>query len=158
MRESPFLRPQASWRRLNVTFGAGLAIQKLDVLEIPPLSTAEDSENRDGVLTMGLFYDFMVSGEGAMTTETMDWRLLPGYRLGSFDEWLRVRSRSSESRGIIKMFELFIADDESRHSAVLFITAQEWHQAESSVPSIDDEGLSTWEPRAIGGIPVVLHQ
>ncbi|KAI0385881.1 hypothetical protein F5Y04DRAFT_159118 [Hypomontagnella monticulosa] len=169
MQRSPFLRPEASWRRLSVTYGAGPAIRRVDVvklfttyggrnvtysqLEIPPLSENEGSE---GVLTMGLLYDLMVSRQGGMTASTTGWKLLPGRRFRSFDTWLRARSQSRYP-SLQRITDLFVEDAESRDSAVLFITAQRGCRSAPRKPDID-EGLEIWKPEAIGGIPVVLHQ
>ncbi|KAI0135110.1 hypothetical protein F4814DRAFT_436893 [Daldinia grandis] len=34
MKDSPYLRPEASWRRLSVTFGAGPAVRAVDVVKV----------------------------------------------------------------------------------------------------------------------------
>ncbi|KAL7629133.1 hypothetical protein AAE478_000652 [Parahypoxylon ruwenzoriense] len=133
MRGSPHLRPEASWRRLSVTWGVGPPIRSLDVLkvmtvfggtgmgfqelEIPALGE-EGKGGGEGYLTMGTLYDLLASGRGTTGPATMRWRLLPRRRLRSYDAWERLRARQTypDKEGVRA---LLAADDEA--AATLFV-------------------------------------
>ncbi|KAI2473594.1 hypothetical protein F4781DRAFT_379553 [Annulohypoxylon bovei var. microspora] len=177
MRGNPYLRPDASWRRLSMTWGVNPGIRRLDVvktltvyggtsmtykqLEIPPHPPSDGDgggggEAGEGVLTMGLFYDLMASGEGGLGRSTMGWRLLPGRRLSSYDGWLGLKARSQYPSGDAVM-SLFVDDPAS---AVLYVTGHRGCTMNFMMckkGKDEDEGEKIWEPHAIGGIPVVLR-
>ncbi|KAI1089595.1 hypothetical protein F5B19DRAFT_485084 [Rostrohypoxylon terebratum] len=85
-----YLRPEASWRNISLTFGRA-PITHLDIiksysdtegdsvdyyqLEIPPSG-----------LTMGLFYDVLLCDTATYRRETGSWELLVEKRLRSYDE------------------------------------------------------------------------
>ncbi|KAI1470135.1 uncharacterized protein F4812DRAFT_315627 [Daldinia caldariorum] len=197
MRDSPYLRPEASWRRLSVTFGAGPAVRSVDVLKaltmyggtsmdyeqlvIPPPppphafyslkksgvddgTTAADAsskeeeeeaqEDGEGILTMGLLYDLLASGEGHMGYVTTGWQFLPGTRLRSYDDWQELSARERYP-GRKRIAQLFVRDEES---AGLLVTGH--RGCVMGMPRREKQALSEeerlWVPRAIGGIPVKL--
>ncbi|KAI8961406.1 hypothetical protein F5Y11DRAFT_228928 [Daldinia sp. FL1419] len=177
MIDSPYLRPEASWRRISVTFGNGPGVRTVDVvkvltvyggtsmeykqLDIPSpsagvsevdSSNAEDGE--EGILTMGLLYDLLASGEGHMGYVTTGWQFLPGSRLGSYNEWqkLRIKSRYPDVK---RIKELFVKDDSS---AVLFVTGHRGCTtgARMRKKEIYEEDR-VWEPVPLGGIPIKMR-
>ncbi|KAK6954043.1 hypothetical protein Daesc_004005 [Daldinia eschscholtzii] len=218
MRDSPYLRPEASWRRLSVTFGAGPGVRSVDVVKVLtvyggmsmrctklviPSSTSspevsgdadasgeegevdedEDEEDEDdgekekekeqeqekekeggggeaeeqggkGILTMGLLYDLLASGEGLMGSVTMGWQFLPGTRLSSYKNWedLRARDRYPRRKNIMN---LFVKQDDS---AVLFVAGHRGctKRAVRKRQDCSEEDV-LWEPDVIGGIPIVMR-
>ncbi|KAI1806714.1 hypothetical protein F4811DRAFT_510061 [Daldinia bambusicola] len=206
MRDSPFLRPEASWRRLSVTFGAGPAVRSVDVLKAltvyggtgleyeqlvipPPLppphasysseesgvdaaadasregeeeekgkekeeEEGEKEKDSRGILTMGLLYDLLASGEGHMGYVTSAWQFLPGTRLSSYEKWQELSARERYP-GRKRITELFVRDDVS---AVLFVTGHRGcvmggRGGKKKIPSEEER---VWVPKAIGGIPIQL--
>ncbi|KAI0854216.1 hypothetical protein F5Y00DRAFT_3234 [Daldinia vernicosa] len=177
MQDSPYLRPEASWRRLSVTFGAGPVVRSVDVvkvltvyggtsmdykqLDIPPLLSkvsgdADESveEGEEGILTMGLLYDLLASGAGHMGYVTTSWQFLPGSRLSSYNDWQKLRINNRYPGGE-RIKELFVKDDQS---AVLFVTGHRGCTMNGCMRrkscSEEDE---VWEPEAIGGIPIRMR-
>ncbi|KAI2781615.1 hypothetical protein F4815DRAFT_68754 [Daldinia loculata] len=177
MQDSPYLRREASWRRLSVTFGAGPSVRSVDVIKVltvyggtsmeykqldipPPLSevsgNADESveEGREGILTMGLLYDLLASGVGHMGQITTSWQFLPGSRLGSYNDWqkLRLQNRYPDVK---RIKELFVKDNES---AVLFVTGHRGctmgRRMRRKSCSEEDK---VWEPKVIGGIPIKIR-
>ncbi|KAI0900041.1 hypothetical protein F4806DRAFT_454850 [Annulohypoxylon nitens] len=114
-----YLRPEASWRNISLTFGRA-PITHLDIiksysamegdsvdyyqLELPPSG-----------LTMGLFYDVLLCDTATYRRETGSWGLLVEKRLRSYD--------------VLSEYECFIPDDrdlvdygeEARQAAVLYV-------------------------------------
>ncbi|OTB11836.1 hypothetical protein K445DRAFT_15441 [Daldinia sp. EC12] len=215
MRDSPYLRPEASWRRLSVTFGAGPGVRSVDVVKVltvyggtsmrctqlvipPPTSSPEVSRDVDvsgeegkvdeeeeeeeedddgekekeqekeeegrggeaeeqgskGILTMGILYDLLASGEGLMGSVTMGWQFLPGTRLSSYRNWQDLRARDQYPRRK-KIMNLFVKQDDS---AVLLVTGHRGctMRAVRKRQDCSEEDV-LWEPDAIGGIPIVTR-
>ncbi|KAI1383421.1 uncharacterized protein F4822DRAFT_77352 [Hypoxylon trugodes] len=176
MRECPFLRPEASWRRLSATWGLGEenAIKNLDVikvvtvyggtgmsfdqLEIPKTSGSEGGEEtgeEEGGLTLGLLYDLLASGKGHSGQATMHWRVLPNRRLSSYDGWLRVRDRERYPR-TESIEHLFVPE---MGSAVLYVKAhRSCTMGMSMGKRIENPDDVPWYPRVLGKEDeVVLH-
>ncbi|KAI1659775.1 hypothetical protein F4813DRAFT_323932 [Daldinia decipiens] len=177
MQDSPYLRREASWRRLSVTFGAGPSVRSVEVvkvltvyggtsmeykqLDIPhPLSkvSGDADENVDvgeeGILTMGLLYDLLASGVGHMGQITTSWQFLPGRRLGSYDDWQKLRTQN-QYPDVKQIKKIFVKDHES---AVLFVTGHRGCTMGKRMrtKSFDDED-KVWEPEVIGGIPIKIR-
>lgn len=113
-------------------------------------------------LTMGMFYDLLASGQGTLHRATREWLLQPGRRLGSYDNWLLLRDEHRyPSRDSI--MDIFVEDEASRHSAVLFIKGHNGCKGSSYMKrkmdsnEEEDEDSKPWKPCAIGGIPIVLR-
>ncbi|OTA64786.1 hypothetical protein K449DRAFT_392881 [Hypoxylon sp. EC38] len=168
VKASPHLRPEASWRRLSVAWAlGGPEIRNLDVtkfttvyggtgaqyaqLDIPPGPGGED-----GVLTMGLLYDLLASRLGHLGRITRSWKLIPRKRLGSYDDWLRLRSSCSYPTEEA-ILDLLVEDEDS---AVLFVRGFRGCAMSARRPRIldadEDEDRLPWVPKAIGDVPVVL--
>ncbi|KAI1461857.1 hypothetical protein F4805DRAFT_453094 [Annulohypoxylon moriforme] len=182
MRENPHLRPDASWRRLSVTWGMDPGIKRVDVLkcmtvyggtgmkyeqlEIPSLEPSGgdvdmnggEGKQEEGVLTMGLLYDLMASGQGHMGNYvTRHWRLMFGCRLSCYDDLLKVSQRSRYPTEDMIMSN--IVRDEG--SAVLYVRAHRGCTVSSYMGlRIGEENKDdlNWEPEALGGLPIVLLQ
>ncbi|KAI1807557.1 hypothetical protein F4811DRAFT_443214 [Daldinia bambusicola] len=114
-----YLRPGATWREISLTFGRAPIIH-LDVVksffaqggdvvdyyqvDLPPSG-----------MTMGLFYDVLLSDKATYGHETGSWELIVGRRLRSFD--------------VLSEYECFISDDrdlvdfgkEARQAAILYV-------------------------------------
>ncbi|KAI1088332.1 hypothetical protein F5B19DRAFT_429888 [Rostrohypoxylon terebratum] len=169
VRGIPHLRPEASWRRLSLTWGMDPGIKRLDIvhwsvahggtglsytqLEIPSTATADGKGGGDGVLTMGLFYDLMTSGVRHKARLTKGWQLMLGCRLGNYDNWKKMRSRSQyPTRGAIK--SLLVPEE---GSAVLY--APKYRSCIQSSTHLrkesENEDDLAWDPKPIGGLPIV---
>ncbi|KAI1470928.1 uncharacterized protein F4812DRAFT_456938 [Daldinia caldariorum] len=114
-----YLRPGATWREISLTFGRA-PITHLDVVksyfaqggdvvdyyqvDLPPSG-----------MTMGLFYDVLLSEKATYGHETGSWELIVGRRLRSFD--------------VLFEYECFISDDrdmvdvgkEACQAAILYV-------------------------------------
>ncbi|XDG06951.1 hypothetical protein ABKA04_006566 [Annulohypoxylon sp. FPYF3050] len=173
VRGIPHLRPEASWRRLSLTWGIDPGIKRLDIvhkltvyrgtgldyaqLEIPSMATSggegEGEGEGEGMLTMGLFYDLMASGVGHMGGATMNWQLLVGCRLSSYDNWCMMRSRNPYPKNDA-ITNLFVPEE---GSAVLYVTGFRGCTMggiflRKKTEDVDD---LVWDPKAIGGLPIV---
>ncbi|KAI1414760.1 hypothetical protein F5Y13DRAFT_14600 [Hypoxylon sp. FL1857] len=166
MKGSPHLRPEASWRRLSVAWAiGGHEIRNLDVVKVltsyggsncryAQLNIPPGPGSEAGVLTMGLLYDLLASGLSHFGRKTRGWQLVPGRRLGSYDEWMRLR-RSNVYPDVRRIVDLFVEDEES---AVLFVRGLKGC-TRVAMPARNenlDEEQRMWEPSAIGGVPVVV--
>ncbi|KAI1382404.1 hypothetical protein F4677DRAFT_25197 [Hypoxylon crocopeplum] len=158
MHDSPYLRPEASWRRLSVTWGTGPKITAVDVVKVLSArgGTSMVYEQLDvppaSGLTMGLFYDLLASGRGTTSYHSRGWQLLPGKRLTSYDDWLRIKDAHPSTQ---RTLDLLVEDDDSRTSAVLFVTGL--ISCTRRRVEYDPNAPQVWEPRAIaGGEPIVL--
>lgn len=144
-----YLRPEASWRALSVTLGHAPSITHLDLVKT---YSASDG-TRDTVdycqvdvpssgLTMGMFYDLLLSEGVTYGGNTGCWELLLGKRLRSYD--------------VLLEYECFIADDEelvevgepSRPAAILYVSG-------GSGCNVNLE-REVWIPRPIGKDPLTL--
>ncbi|KAI0388121.1 hypothetical protein F5Y04DRAFT_18048 [Hypomontagnella monticulosa] len=114
-----YFRPEASWRDISLTFGQA-PITHLDVVK--SYSAAEgDSVYYYQVdlppsgMTMGLFYEVLLSDKATFGRETGSWELIVGRRLRSFD--------------VLSEYECFIPDDrdlvdsgkEAHQAAILYV-------------------------------------
>ncbi|KAI6087763.1 hypothetical protein F4821DRAFT_235163 [Hypoxylon rubiginosum] len=112
-------RPEASWRDISLTFGQA-PITHLDVVKSysAPEGDSVDYYQVDldsSGLTMGLFFDILLSDKATYGFETGSWELILGRRLRSYD--------------ILSEYECFIADDrdlvdfgkEAWQAAVLYV-------------------------------------
>ncbi|KAI1764295.1 hypothetical protein GGR53DRAFT_329057 [Hypoxylon sp. FL1150] len=113
------MRPEASWRGISLTFG-GVPITHLDVVKSysAPEGDSVDYYQVDldsSGLTMGLFFDILLSDKATYGFETGSWELILGRRLRSYD--------------VLSEYECFISDDrdlvdfgkEARQAAVLYV-------------------------------------
>ncbi|KAI1400183.1 hypothetical protein F4819DRAFT_487836 [Hypoxylon fuscum] len=148
-RNQPFYR--LPWAACRCAVYGGTSMQYAQ-LEITPESG----------LTMGMFYDLLASGQGTLHRATREWLLQPGRRLGSYDNWLLLRDEHRyPSRDSI--MDIFVEDEASRHSAVLFIKGHNGCKGSSYMKrkmdsnEEEDEDSKPWKPCAIGGIPIVLR-
>ncbi|KAK7751918.1 hypothetical protein SLS62_006219 [Diatrype stigma] len=148
MKRSSYLRPEASWRAMSVTIGCA-PITHLDLVKT--YSTSDGT--RDTVdycqvdipssgLTMGMFYDLLLSEGVTYGCDTGCWELLLGKRLRSYDALVE--------------YECFIADDEelvesgepSRQAAILSVSG-------GSGCDVNLE-REAWIPHPIGKNPLTL--
>ncbi|RYP73471.1 hypothetical protein DL770_007764 [Monosporascus sp. CRB-9-2] len=153
-----YLRPEASWRSLSLTFGQP-PITQLDLVK--SYSYGGDGGDyheygSDSVeyyqvdvpssgLTMGLFYDVLLCEGANYGNETGGWELLLGKRLRSYD--------------VLFEYECFIADDphlveageEARQAAILYVRGGSTDEVDPLKP---DSG--TWIPHFIGKKPPKL--
>lgn len=146
---SAYVRPEASWRGLSLTLGHA-PITHLDLVK-----THSDSDgSRDTVdycqvdipgpgLTMGFFYDLLLSEGVTYGWDTGGWELLLGKRLRSYD--------------VLLEYECFIAGDEdlvdagepSRQAAILYVMGGDG--CEENL-----ERGEVWKPRPISKDPPTL--
>ncbi|KAI0152099.1 hypothetical protein F4776DRAFT_12873 [Hypoxylon sp. NC0597] len=114
-----YLRPEASWRDISLTFGRA-PITHLDVVKS---YSAPEGDSIDyyqvelppSGMTMGLFYDVLLCDKATYRRETGSWELIVGRRLRSYD--------------VLSEYECFIPDDrdlvdwgeEARQAAVLYV-------------------------------------
>lgn len=123
-KRAPYLRPEASWRRLRLTKGRH-TITRLDLCKILTVYGGTSMkyfqlELPPSGLTMGILYDFLLSSKATFDSQTRRWRLLAGKHLISYDEWWKVRGRSSyPSENAI--MEVFANNQDHPHSAVLLV-------------------------------------
>lgn len=165
-----YLRPDASWRGLSVTFARAPPVTRLEVVK----SYSSEDFNEDGrdhvqhllvdlsapgsgagFLTMGLLYDLLLCGgcvgdDTAATFggETGAWDLLLGRRLRSYD--------------LLVEYECFIPDDEelvdlgdgAEGSAILYVRGgtveMDDQDRRFEEPEEDDVG---WVPEMLGDRP-----
>lgn len=165
-----FLRNEASWRNLSVTFGRGPPITQLDIVKsysseifnedgrdhIQYLQVDLAASTENGCLTMGLLYDLVLCGgwvgDNDMVTfggETGSWELLLGRKLRSYD--------------VLFEYECFIANDEdlvdrgpdAAQTAILYVQG-------GTVDGCDEDRLTgaddanDWEPEMLGQPPKLL--
>ncbi|RYP42075.1 hypothetical protein DL768_010400 [Monosporascus sp. mg162] len=143
-----YLRPEASWRSLSLTFGKA-PITQLDLVK----SYSYGGDGGDSVeyyqvdvpssgLTMGLFYDVLLCKSASYGNETGGWELLLGKRLRSYD--------------VLFEYECFIADDpdlveageEARQAAILYVRGGSTDEVDQLKP---DSGI--WIPNIISKKP-----
>ncbi|KAI0841167.1 hypothetical protein F5Y06DRAFT_214512 [Hypoxylon sp. FL0890] len=114
-----YIRPEASWRNISLTFGRA-PITQLDVVKS---YSAPEGDSVDYYqvelpscgMTMGLFYDVLLSEKATYRRETGSWELIIGRRLRSYD--------------VLSEYECFIPDDrdlvewgvEARQAAILYV-------------------------------------
>ncbi|KAL7627915.1 hypothetical protein AAE478_002110 [Parahypoxylon ruwenzoriense] len=114
-----YLRPEASWRNISLTFGRP-PITHLDVVKSysAPEGDSVDYYQVDlppPGLTMGVFYDVLLCDKATYGRETGSWELILGRRLRSYD--------------VLSEYECFIPDDmdlvdsgeEAAQAAVLYV-------------------------------------
>ncbi|KAI0889750.1 uncharacterized protein GGS22DRAFT_149068 [Annulohypoxylon maeteangense] len=162
---SPHLRPEASWRGISVMWGMDPGIRRVEVVRLVTMYGGmglgcEELEiptgDGEGVLTMGLLYDTIMATDGPVNTlATRGWVLLPGRRLGSYDDWLKLRAQSRYPSNE-DIMELFVQDE---GSAVLFVKKFQDCMGDHMVRrrNVEDDENLLWEPEAIGGLPIVLR-
>ncbi|RYP03096.1 hypothetical protein DL764_005379 [Monosporascus ibericus] len=145
-----YLRPEASWRSLSLTFGQA-PITQLDLVKNYSYGGGGDSVEYYQVdvpssgLTMGLFYDVLLCERANYGNETGAWELLLGKRLRSYD--------------VLFEYECFITDDpdlveageEARQAAILYVRGGSTDEVD---PLKHDRG--TWIPHIIGKEPPKL--
>lgn len=142
VRRAAYLRPEASWRPLSLTFGHA-PVTHLDVVK----TYSSSDGSRDTVdyyqvglpssgLSMGLFYDLLLSEGVTYGCNTGGWELLLGKRLRSYD--------------VLLEYECFIADDSelvefggvAQQAAILYVRGGSTYE--------DNLDQGTWIPRRIG--------
>ena len=143
-----YLRLDASWRVISVTFGSG-PISHLDVVKSYGWSTGGTDEVDylqvalpPSGLTMGILYDLLLCDMTMFGRETGSWALLVGRRLRSYDQILE--------------WECFIEDDEdmvdsgpdAQTSAILFVRGGDGC-GYSAQPTAD----GSWTPMILGDVP-----
>ncbi|KAI8962213.1 hypothetical protein F5Y11DRAFT_196779 [Daldinia sp. FL1419] len=114
-----YLRPEASWREISLTFGRA-PITHLDVIKSysAPEGDAVDYYQVDlplSGITMGIYYDILLGEKATYRHETGSWELIVGRRLHSFD--------------VLSEYECFIRDDrdlvefgkEAGQAAILYV-------------------------------------
>ncbi|KAI2607006.1 uncharacterized protein GGS25DRAFT_494043 [Hypoxylon fragiforme] len=114
-----FLRPEASWRNLSVTFGQR-PITHLDVIKSYSAPGGDSVEYYQldlapSGLTMGLFYEVLLCDEATYGEETGSWELLVGQRLRSYDVLAEYECYIPGDR------ELIDAGEGARQAAVLYV-------------------------------------
>ncbi|KAI1386781.1 uncharacterized protein F4822DRAFT_326206 [Hypoxylon trugodes] len=134
-RRVAYLRPEASWRDISLTFGKA-PITHLDVVKGYSGSGGDlvDYYQLDlpsSGLTMGLFYDVLLCDKATYRHETGSWELIVGRRLKSYD--------------VLSEYECFIPDDrdlvdkEAHQAAILFVRGGPVRRRPSEV-----EGQDSW--------------
>ncbi|KAI1397166.1 hypothetical protein F4819DRAFT_92832 [Hypoxylon fuscum] len=116
---SAYIRPEASWKTINLTFGQP-PIMHLDVVKCYFAIEARTVDHyqlelEPPGLTMGLFYDILLCETATYGRETGCWELIPGRRL--------------PSSAIKSKYECFVPDDsdlvdfseEARQAAILYV-------------------------------------
>lgn len=148
MRRTAYLRPEASWRSLSLTFGH-VPVTHLDVVK----TYSSSDGSRDTVdyyqvdipspgLTMGLFYDLLLSEGTTYGCNTGGWELLLGKRLRSYDVLLEYECFIADDSELVELGEL------ARQSAILYVRGGSTYR--------DNFNQGTWIPRPIGGDPPKL--
>ncbi|CAJ2504059.1 Uu.00g114530.m01.CDS01 [Anthostomella pinea] len=153
---APWLRPDASWRQLSVT-ALRLPITHLDLLKASSswgrtsLHYAQVELPPQG-LTMGLFYDLLLSG-ASCGGDISSWQLVLGKKLESYDEWQRMNNRGLYGPSDNQLRSLFVEDGSSKQSAIFFTSSS----SGCVLPSWSLEELEAqaqlWQPRIIGDHP-----
>ncbi|KAI1417054.1 hypothetical protein F5Y13DRAFT_153626 [Hypoxylon sp. FL1857] len=136
-----YLRPEASWRDISLTFGRA-PITHLDVVKS---YSAPEGDSVDyyqvelppSGMTMGLFYDVLLSQKATYRRETGSWELIVGRRLRSYD--------------LLSEYECFIPDDrelvdwgeEARQAAVLYVRGGPVSRNATSDEDEDDDWIGS---------------
>ncbi|KAI1081459.1 hypothetical protein F5B20DRAFT_536135 [Whalleya microplaca] len=153
---APYLRPEASWRNMSVTWG-GPRITRVDVCAV--LTVYGGTSMRyyqlglpPAGLTMGLLWDFLLGETSIFNVATTKWELRLGEHLHSYDEWQELSDRASyPSRESIE--RLIKGGAEARHSVTLLTFA---HMGCTGFS--DDDYGDLWCAEPIGAEKPVLHE
>jgi hypothetical protein len=144
-----YLLEEASWRSLSVTWGS-LPITEVGIIMMftvyggTSLSYLQLEVPRDG-LTMGRYYDLLLSDEWSFGNNTHGWRLYLGKRLSSNKalEELRQTTTYPSDRQVIGVCT------KAPQSAVLIIEAQRGCTGSRRIMRPDE----FWRPEMIGDEP-----
>ncbi|OTA99669.1 hypothetical protein M426DRAFT_27276 [Hypoxylon sp. CI-4A] len=114
-----YIRPEASWRNLSLTFGRA-PITHLDVVKSYSGSGGDlvhyyQVDLPQSGMMMGLFYDILLCNKATYGRETGGWEFIVGKRLRSYDVLAEYECFIPDDRTLVDF------DEETRQSAVLYV-------------------------------------
>lgn len=117
-----YLRPEASWRSLSVTWGS-LPVKQLEIIN---LGRGYRRANLDyfyidvpvSGLTLGAYYDLLLSNNNHYVSDLARWRLMIGVRLSAYDALRELNTGRYISRD--QVIGILVADAQASQAAVLF--------------------------------------
>ncbi|RYO94311.1 hypothetical protein DL766_005149 [Monosporascus sp. MC13-8B] len=150
--QAAYLRPEASWRSLSLTFGQA-PITQLDLVKGYYYGNSFDDFHGDrcdfreyyqvdvpsSSLTMGLFYDVLLCEGASYGNETLAWELLLGKRLRSYDELFEYERFMTDDPDLVE------AGEKARQAAILYVRGGSIDEVDRLKPE-----SGTWIPRIIG--------
>ncbi|KAH9985307.1 hypothetical protein F4779DRAFT_318429 [Xylariaceae sp. FL0662B] len=130
---SAFIRPDASWRNISLTFGQP-PITHLDIVKSYSTSRGDsvdyyEVELPSSGLTMGIFYDLLLDEDATYGNETGSWELLLGLKLRSYDVLFEYECFIPTDQ------ELVVSGREARQAAVLYVRGN--NECDSTGPGVD---------------------
>ena len=151
-KREPFLRLDASWRKILVTAGTA-PITHLEIVKVFTVyggtsMTHYQVELPSSGLNMGTFYDLLLSPNATWGSNTSSWKLRVGSRLRNYEDWVALRRTSTypSSESINGLFD--DGGERTKQTATLYVNGGRGCVMRSY--NNDKEDNEIWRPNIIG--------